>query len=391
MSMPTRFIATVLIGTTFLLVPFTGSHGDYPAFYLAGHILNSEPGHLYDLALQDKLYHQLIPDAPADQLLFYPSAPFMAIPFQLLALLPYAWSYLSWLGIGAVLALTSFLLLWRACRMSGDWLTALLVSLSFTPLLLEGWVGGQTTALVLFCLASAIYLRSRGHVTWAGIVLAILTFKPTLLLLLVPMLIVTRSFRVLMGMALGGLGLVAVSLWAVGYNGCLRFLHFLTVYAEVKRLAPESLRPWKYVDLQSAMYPVFYHPSLWVSVLLAVLVLVGAVLLLRTWWRATDWRVAWASALIWTPVLSPHFAIYDTVVLIPAALLLVSAGNTLRPWTAIVYVTAWFTQPVAMLFGFQPLTLALSIAGIKCGSNTDQDAKCQDLCQNKGIRPGRNR
>ena len=35
----------------------------------------------------------------------------------------------------------------------------MLAALSFTPFLLEGWIGGQTSALVVFCLALAIYLR----------------------------------------------------------------------------------------------------------------------------------------------------------------------------------------------------------------------------------------
>jgi len=336
--------------------------GDYPAFYLAGQTLNTDPDRLYDLPRQEELFHQLIPDAP-NHFLFYPGAPFLAVLFRPLALLPYTWSYLAWLGIGAALALASFWLLWRACGKTGNWLTALLACLSFAPLLLEGWIGGQTAVVVLFCVSSAIYLHSRGHPISAGAVLAVLAFKPTLLLLVVPMLFVTRSFRVLLGMALGSLGALVISLWAVGYSGCVSWLQLLAYYAEVKRLAPESLKPWKYVDLRSAVYPLFYHPPLWASILLAFLFTAGTTLLLRTWWQSAkggDWRTTWASALIWTPVLSPHFAVYDTVLLIPAAFLV---APSIRP-LALIYLAAWCSQSVAQFIGFQPLTAAIVLFGL---------------------------
>ena len=286
-----RFVAAAMIACALLLVaigfakqrdgitPFGPElGGDYSAFYVAGQILNSEPDRLYDLALQEKLHRQLIPGTPADQILFYPSAPFFAVLYRPLAMLPYSWSYLVWLAIGAGLAIGGFALIWKGCPelAGGDWLTAMLASVSFAPLLLEGWVGGQTTVLVFFCVALAVYLRQWNRPVAAGVVLAVLSFKPTLLLLLVPMLIVTRSFRVLLGMALGGLGFFVISIWAVGWDGCVQFVRFLVKYAEATNTAPEALKPWKYVDLRSAVYPLFCHPSWWATVLLGVLFLAGA-------------------------------------------------------------------------------------------------------------------
>ncbi len=279
-----------------------------------------------------------------------------------------------------------FALLWKASPelAGGDWPTALLASLSFTPLLLEGWIGGQTTALVLFCLASAIYLRQRGHRASSGAVLAVLAFKPTLLLLLAPMLIVTRSFRVLLGMAVGGLALLGVSLWAVGLDGCRAFMRFLAAYAEVKRIAPESLKPWKYVDLRSAVYPVFYHPSAWAAILTAVLALAAAAILLRTWLRCKDQRLAWATALAWTPVLSPHLAVYDAVVLIPAVFLAAAAGKFSRRLAlsaTIVYLTAWFSQAVSAMAGVQPLSIAIVLLGLcLCAEQTrEKGSSCETV------------
>lgn len=195
-----------------------------------------------------------------------------------------------------------------------------------------------------------------------------LAFKPPLLFLLVPMLLVTRSFRTLAGLVVGGLGLAAVSL-AVGLDTCADFLSSLRVYTEIKQVAPEVLRLWKYVDIRSALYPVFYHPSMWASAVLLALLLAGVVVLVRTW-REKDWRVAWAATLIWTTVLSPHCAIYDTAILIPAAYLLASAwgmSQRLFMLLSLVYVVAWFSQPISQAVGFQPLTCAIIALGLWVG------------------------
>jgi hypothetical protein len=369
-------IALLLVAVSFAtqhggITPFGPElGGDYPAFYVAGRILNSTPERLHDMALQEKLYRQVIPDAPPGQFLLYPSAPFLAILFRPLALLPYTWSYLAWLVISASLALAGFWLLCKAIpSLAGDdWLTAMLAAFSFTPFLFEGWVSGQTCAVVIFCVAAAVYLRQQGREFSAGMVLAILAFKPTLMLLLLPMLVVTRSFRVLFGVAASGLVLLALSVWAVGCDGCLGFLRFLARYAEAERVAPEILKAsWKYVDLRSAAYPIFLHPSLWSSVVLAVSVAAAAILLWRTWRHSTDWRLAWASALIWTPVLSPHCAIYDSVLLIPAVFLAAPAEKSsdwFLPLVMLVYLTAWCSQPIAAMTGFQPLSAAIVLLGL---------------------------
>ena len=76
--------------------------------------------------------------------------------------------------------------------------------------------------------------------------------------------------------------------------------------------------------------------------------------------------MAWASALAWTPVLSPHLAIYDTVLLIPAVFLAAAArglSSRLLWLIIIVYVTAWFSQGVSAIAGFQPLSFAIVLLG----------------------------
>ncbi len=102
-------------------------------------------------------------------------------------------------------------------------------------------------------------------------------------------------------------------------------------------------------------------------VLVAALFLAGAVVLWITWRRSTDWRIGWASALAWTPVLSPHIAIYDTTLLIPAVFLAVSScglARRLRWLIVALYLTAWCTQAVSEAVGVQILSLVIVLLGV---------------------------
>jgi Na+(H+)/acetate symporter ActP len=78
--------------------------GDYVQFYVAGKILNEyPPARLYDVALQDRLQHAVLPAMEKDRALVYANAPFMAVLFRPLARLPLLWSYGAWMGISLAL------------------------------------------------------------------------------------------------------------------------------------------------------------------------------------------------------------------------------------------------------------------------------------------------
>ncbi|HEU4434734.1 MAG TPA: glycosyltransferase family 87 protein, partial [Pyrinomonadaceae bacterium] len=194
--------------------PFLGA--DFGAFYVAGQIYNNYgPASIYDAELHRRVYKEDFPDAPADEQLFYANAPFFVVPFVLLSRLPYAWAYLIWLVISLALFLAGFSILWRALELPREiWLTALLVALSFWPFLVECLAGGQTSAFGFFCLAVAIALEGRSRF-WSGLALALCAYKPTLLLLVVPMLLVTGRWLTIAGMTVGTIILGLISLAVV--------------------------------------------------------------------------------------------------------------------------------------------------------------------------------
>ena len=254
--------------------PFLGA--DFGAFYIAGKIFNTHsPDQIYDRDLHQQLYQEGFPDAPPDSQLPYANAPFFILPFTLLARLPYSWAYLAWVLISVCLYVAGLSLIWRVLKaMPKDaWLTALLLALSFMPFLVECLAGGQTSAFGFFCLALAISSERRSQIL-SGAALSLCYYKPTLLLLVVPMLLVSRHFITFLGFVIGNVLLVALSLLAVGWQGCVSYIKTPLFFTGVSTSATSGLHSWKYVDINSFFRLLFSnHPNLrWVLTAAAFLV-----------------------------------------------------------------------------------------------------------------------
>jgi hypothetical protein len=373
----TLSFATAKRGKT-VFGPFLGA--DFGAFYVAGQIFNNHgPARIYDFELHRHVYRENFPDAPPDEALTYANAPFFIAPFILLSRLPYTWAYLIWLVFSLSLYIAGFSILWRSLESLPQdiRLTALLLALSFWPFLVECLAGGQTSAVGFFCLAVAIAVETRGRF-WSGAVLALCAYKPTLLLLVVPMLLVTGRWLTIVGLAAGSVVLALFSWLLVGLEGCINFINRLLFFSSTTTSLETGLRSWKYVDINFFMRLLLPHnPSLrWAIV--AIIVLAVIPFLVSKWWRLKEKpqrRLLWALTVTWTPVLTLYMGIYDSTILVLAALLLTaefySAGYSAdslpfayRCFLLALYLTPWFTQSIALLTGVQIYTLAVAAFGI---------------------------
>ncbi|HTU27022.1 MAG TPA: glycosyltransferase family 87 protein [Pirellulales bacterium] len=385
---------------------------DYATFYLAGAALNADPpARLYDLARQDAAYHGLLPRTPAELSLPFACAPPLAVFARPFAALPYELSYVVWTAFSLVAFRVAFGLFWRQCPGLAplDFSTSLIAAASFAPFILETVLGGQWQALALLCIAASMELERRGRPLSAGAVLAFCLYKPTLLILILPMLLLTRRWQMLLGGALMTAALTALSWWAVGTQGLIDYGQLLARYVAMRRDAPETIPHLKYVDFMIFLQRIVPHPPAALWWVLAAIGCAAATYLARLAWRVgslsaecgpskplgdraqgadSDFecarQLAWAAALACTPILSPHCAIYDTIFVIPAILLTANVlalrkctsdmttvvpavpglTTTFAVLTALVYLTAWFTQPLAGICHVQALTLALAALGI---------------------------
>ncbi len=372
--------ATQVRGRT-VFGPILGA--DFATFYVTGLIFNQNgPERVYDRALQNQFYRDLFPDWPRDVELPFVNAPFFVVPLPLLSHLPYFSAYLLWLLISLGLYVLALRIVWRTLDAvpQDAWLTALLLALSFMPFLVECLAGGQSSAFAFFSLALTIAFEKRGRLFLSGLALSLCLYKPTLLLLLLPMLVITRRLAVLRGFVTGCLGLTIVSLLAVGWQGCLRYIEALFFIADASTSKISGLRTWKYVDVNSFFRLLLegHHYLRWAMVLLTASVVVP--LLLRSWRKVGremrgDNDLLWALTITWTLVFNVHVGIYDTALNVLSGLLVanilyrrVNEGRPALPpafkyLLLLLYVVPWFTQPIARLTSVQLYTVVLLMFG----------------------------
>ena len=348
---------------------------DYTAFYIAGKIANerSFPS-AYDLELQTKEYHELLPKEPADQQLPYVNPPFTLLVFSLLSRLSYAWAFAVWLVISLGLYATGLWLLLRTTSRLPQYArtTALPLALAFAPFLVYCWGLGQLSSIGVFCLALAIYLERNNRPVLCGLALSLCLYKPTLLMLVLPMLVLTGRFRTLAGLLTGSVALTAASAVLVGWRGLQVYAMVLYNFQRWKAAANTISQTSLYVDIRTA-FKLFIdaHPA---SQIVVLVVYVGGLLLLSwAWWRIGRHPLAWALTITWSLVLNVYTPLYDTALLvIPVVLLadhLYGIESESLPESFKAFILLLYILPLSYVFlantsGFQVFTLLIFAFGL---------------------------
>jgi hypothetical protein len=371
------------IGVKIFLDLTSGRHGlgtpDYAGFYAAAIILNEHPAsQLYDPDLQDRILHTRVPGMRPDIHYPFAHAPVVAFLLRPLAHLPFAWSYAIWLTIsaaiaGAGLALCRSFLSWPAAQVRG----ALLLAGAFPPLVSEGWLAGQWCMIGLFWVALTLRLVREDHPFAGGFTLVMCVVKPTLLMFVLPVLLLSGRLRLLAGAIVGGLALAAICLLIVGVDGARAYADMLTAYSHTMSAGATSFKTFKHVDLHSFFVLLYGGPG-WLPKLSVLAVAAGFVPpLLAAWWfragRGGDWLLlALCTTLTGNLIFSAYTPIYDVSLIIPNVL--ITSDIVYRHskqqhdhrlivaflvFAGLLVCTAWCTQELAKAYGFQPLTLVL--------------------------------
>lgn len=394
-----RFVALAIlvVGLLMLVVNFaTSARGrtffgpalgaDFGGFYAAGTILNSsQRDRLYDLDYHNQIHHEVLPNLDPSERLPFRYPPFVAVAFRPLALLPYETAFALWSVVSLGLYLGGLALAWktRTNLPATEMPMVLLLALSFEPFLMECWLGGQLSAFAFFCVALAHFFQERQRPFAAGLALGWLAYKPTLLLLLGPMLLVGRRWRTLGGMAAMVPALAALAYGLVGETLCRDSLTHLVGFLRSKTTAetlPESVLHvllTKYVDGNAFLRLLPGLPPL-AKMAIAWIVAIGALwFLLPAWWQLERFgnahrRLVWAATVIWTLVLNIYVGIYDVTLAVFAVLVTADVSwqspgelpRGFRVLLVLLYVTPWFNQPLALATGVQAMTLVLMGMGV---------------------------
>jgi hypothetical protein len=348
---------------------------DYTAFYVAGKIANEHTfARAYDIELQSRVYHELLPREPPEAQLPYVNPPFLLIPFSILSRLPYAWAFAAWLTISICLYVAGVLLMLRATsRLPREsQATVLPLALAFAPFLIYCWGLGQLSSIGVFCIASGIYFEKQGKPYLSGILLSLCLYKPTLLALLIPMLIITRRFHTLVGFSAGAAALLGASAWLIGWRGLAAYARLLEDFRRWKGTANAVSQISLYVDIRTAFKLLTdSYPSS--AVAINAVYIAGILLLAWTWWRFGQESLVWALTITWSLVLNVYTPLYDTTLLVIPTLLvadhLYGAREQILPTTFKGFIVLLYLLPLTYFFlantgGFEVYTLLIISFGI---------------------------
>lgn len=224
-----------------------------------------------------------------------------------LAYFPLKAAILLWAGLMLALASLACWLLTRNCPDKRDLL------IYFAPLLICLW-NGQSTTILLFALSFFLCFRRKRPIA-SGLVLALTTIKPHLLLLFWPVLALDclrrRDWRIPTGVLAGTAALAAVSFWLDPH-----------AWAQYRLAMNQQGIGTQFLANVSAELRFLLFPRLpWVQFIPS---LVGLVAGLIWYARTTDWKWGTQGALLigLSAVLSPYSWTYDLALVLPAVLTL---------------------------------------------------------------------
>lgn len=348
---------------------------DFIYFYGIGQLVLKYPvSAYYDLTLQLKEFSGIytLTDAKWGG---SPYPPFVMRFFSLYARFSLEKAYFLWMGTSLALYLGGLAAILKVAFPADRVKRSLMLwfALVFPPFLYFTWIVGQLATVAMFAVSLAIYLESRQRLFASGLALALLIYKPTLLVLIVPMLLLTRRRRTLYGF-LSGVGvLIALSTAMCGVGIWPAYFRFLTGFSHVAGVYGQTqIKRWDYVDFSSLSYLVpGGRSAAGIAVLVCVAVASAAWLATMTWRSCPGSHaqrlLLWAVVLTWTLLLNVYVPIYDTVLVVPALALTLAALPELRsnraPWfvalALLVLLTSVFTEGFARRHNIQLMSASL--------------------------------
>ena len=353
---------------------------DFAGFYSLGRILNEYPSsQLYDYQLQKRVCQEVHPRSGEYGPLPYP--PYVALFFRPFTLLPYWAAYSLWIVISILLYALGIHIALKRFFPQPPLVSSLIYALAFSYFPFIGFTigNGQLAAIGFFALALAIREDDLCHEFRSGLALCLCLYKPTLLVLVLPMLVFTRRFKALLGFVLGMAALVLITTTFEGFTVWPHFLGFLHSFGNSSiGLNNHSFLPLaKYVDLTSFSSAIPGGRS-WPGLLTFCAIGLGALaLLLRFWWKSTQHQPAdkillWATTLSWTLLINVYVPIYDSILIVLSVLLTAAALPRIRvrlmQWGfavnwILILLCSWFSVPVSRATGVQILTVLFAAFG----------------------------
>jgi hypothetical protein len=303
---------------------------DFSIFYTAAKILAQGQGaDLYNDSLQESVQRSFSPAVAArGSILPFNHPPFEALVFWPFAHFSFYTAYRLWLVINLGLLATAMLVLRRSLPVLGKapvWLW-LLAGLGFPPVAIALLQGQDSIWLLLcYCVAFAMYRRGAdyGAGFWLG--LGLCKFHMILFFMFGPL--IQKRWRVIVGFGATAIGLVVVSVAALGRSVVMEYPRYAWWTDHVRKFR------WNFMHSNTpnlrGMILSFLPPRLWPTGEILVVIASVAVLIAASyfWWRGEDSdqgrELAFAAGVVATVLVSYHTWVQDlSLLFLPVVVLL---------------------------------------------------------------------
>ena len=287
---------------------------DYVQFFLLGSLLNA--GHadrLYDTAAIAAEAKRRI----APQMEFHPArnpyGPQVALVFGPLAAVAFLPSFLLFSVISALAYTAATWVLWRHAPQlehSGAYVVLLAAS---CPGLLYTLRFGQISTLTLLAPALAVAALAADRRFVAGLCLGLLAYKPQLLVVVMPTLLLARDWRCLGGVLTMSAGQLALGWLVAGNGGMHEYVETLRDLArrpELVMLYPENAHSLR------GFLRLLGMPAAWATGITFALIPACAWALARVWRPTGDPLMQVGALVTGMLLLSPHLLSYDLLLLV---------------------------------------------------------------------------
>ncbi len=270
--------------------------------------------------------------------------PWLYPPTFVLLLLPFGLlPYLSALALWQTLPLVGFMLVMSRIGLP----TLLFCLILLSAAVIQTIVTGQNGLLVALLMAGGLLSLER-HPRIAGVLFALVTFKPQLALLVAPALVIGGQWRALGAMMAALAVLIIITVTAFGAEPWLAFFQNLS-YAQ-NQVALGNL-PWRRMPtifVAARMSGLDAAPAQLIQGVVALGVAVGVA---WAWWRRAPFNLRAALLVAAIPLVTPFAYDYDLVILLlPIAwLILESQRAPLKHAEIAVMVLVWMLPSWWML------------------------------------------
>ncbi len=303
---PRIFLAVFLLVSLYWLMvsrngldPFgTPIGADFITYWAASWLgLNGDAAAAYELSRIHAAERLAVPGSPEFAWFYPPTWLLMILP---LALLPYASAWLAFM----VVTHAAFWLLMRRL-LAGQRGTLLLIA-AFPGL----WVNlmhGQNASLTA-TLAGGALLCMTQHPLLAGLLVALLAFKPHMVVLFPLVFLLTGNWRAMLSAVAGTVALVAISMWAFGLPTWLAWQDGLNT---ARILNESGALPWVKMPTFFAALRLLDIPVAWAYIGQLAFAIVAIVLMVMIWRRTDELALRGSAFALATLLISPHFFDYD--------------------------------------------------------------------------------